>query len=190
MSSVSMGTEEINQFFKGDREEVLSRFVYSKLREIAAALVLKEKNPAIREHPTILVHELFLRWESKPLEFKSRQHFYRAVFVKMRHMLIDMADHHNAQKRGGEEEVMSFDESRDLGIVFDTREREKAEYCLAALRVVKRLSNEAFDVLAYKYSGWTEREIEVEMGLKNKDVKRHARIGREFLALELERYGL
>ena len=80
--------------------DVLLPLVYKELEAIAKAYV----NPAASLEPRGLVHELYLRLVSTPLEARDRKHFYAIAALAMRQILADRARRKKAAKRGGPEQ--------------------------------------------------------------------------------------
>jgi RNA polymerase sigma factor (TIGR02999 family) len=79
----------------------LMPLVYPHLRQIAAAYIRREKNPAPLQ-ATALVHEVYLRLVgTRKADWADRAHFYTFAAKVMRMILTDQARRHDAQKRGG-----------------------------------------------------------------------------------------
>ena len=80
----------------------LMPLVYPHLREVAAAYIRRERNPDVLQ-ATSLVHELYLRLlNQRKAAWEDRQHFYTFAAKVMRMILIDHARERQAQRRGGE----------------------------------------------------------------------------------------
>jgi RNA polymerase sigma factor (TIGR02999 family) len=96
-------TRLLRRLDEGDRQalrEILP-IVYDELRALAAARLAAER-PDHTLQPTALVHEAWLRLESKSQpRWNDRQHFLRAAATVMRCILIDHARHCGRQKRAG-----------------------------------------------------------------------------------------
>ncbi len=81
--------------------DALLPLVYKELEQIARAYV----NPAASLEPRGLVHELYLKLVSSPVEARDRKHFYAIAALAMRQILADRARRRKAAKRGGPEKV-------------------------------------------------------------------------------------
>jgi len=79
--------------------ERLTALVYSELKKIARARLLREGNASIQ--PTELVHETWLKLKPPAEEMKGREHFYKLASTVMRHLLVDQARERLSEKRGG-----------------------------------------------------------------------------------------
>jgi RNA polymerase sigma-70 factor, ECF subfamily len=75
--------------------------VYGDLEHIARAYV----NPKASLEPRGLVHELYLKIVSTPLDARDRKHFFAIAALAMRQILADRARRRKASKRGGDEQV-------------------------------------------------------------------------------------
>ncbi len=81
--------------------DALLPLVYKELEAIARAYV----NPAASLEPRGLVHELYLKLVTSPVEARDRRHFYAIAALAMRQILADRARRRRAAKRGGPERV-------------------------------------------------------------------------------------
>src|SRR6185369_2673042 len=110
----------LDRLNEGDRAAVttLLPVVYADLRRLADQFFRRER----RDHtlqPTALVHEAYLRlMESPNGRWASREHFFRAAAVVMRHILVNHARMKGSIKRGGGREQASID---DALAVFEER---------------------------------------------------------------------
>lgn len=86
---------------EGDRaaRDELLPLVYKDLEAIARAYV----NPAATLEPRGLVHELYLKISSAPLDARDRKHFFAIAALAMRQILTDRARKRRAGKRGGDQ---------------------------------------------------------------------------------------
>jgi RNA polymerase sigma factor (TIGR02999 family) len=84
--------------------------VYPHLREVAAAYIGRERNPGVLQ-ATALVHELYLRLlNQRKADWSDRSHFYTFAAKVMRMILTDHARANQAQKRGGAEKRVPFND--------------------------------------------------------------------------------
>lgn len=90
--------------------EELLPLVYGELRKLAAA---KMANQAAGHtlQPTALVHEAWLRMAGGDATFAGRTHFFASAAEAMRHILVDHARGKSAQRHGGGQKRVEFDEA-------------------------------------------------------------------------------
>ena len=67
--------------------------------------------------PTALINEAYIRLidQSQPMEWQSRAHFFGIAARIMRLVLVDCERARRAEKRGGGDKAVTFDEMRMLG---------------------------------------------------------------------------
>jgi|ERR1051326_4177115 RNA polymerase sigma factor (TIGR02999 family) len=118
-------TQLLLQASAGDQKAVDALFerVYGELRGLAKSYLLDER----RDHTlqaTALVHEAYLRLVgAEQIEWQNRAQFFSIAAQVMRHILVDHARRHTAEKRGGGEpklsldEAISFAEERNVNLV-------------------------------------------------------------------------
>jgi RNA polymerase sigma factor (TIGR02999 family) len=73
--------------------------VYRDLEHIAAAY---QRAPGVSLEPRGLVHELYLRLATSPLDTRDRKHFFAVAALAMRQIVADRARRKRAAKRGGD----------------------------------------------------------------------------------------
>ena len=87
------------------------RLVYPELRRRAGQLVRNERTDHTLS-ATAIVNETFVRLSTRTAqEWDDRSHFYNVALTIMRHVLIDYARQHRAEKRGGGVPKQELDES-------------------------------------------------------------------------------
>ena len=90
----------------------LFSMTYEELRRLAYSV--KRGDPSATLSPTALVNEAWLKLANSPrLGATSRLHFKRIAARAMRQVLVEAARRRNADKRGGAELTVAFDESVD-----------------------------------------------------------------------------
>jgi RNA polymerase sigma factor (TIGR02999 family) len=88
---------------------------YEELRRLAARV--REGDSSETLNPTALVNEAYLKLvDSLRLAPASRLHFKRIAARAMRQVLIEAARRRKAQKRGGAQTMVTFDESLDASV--------------------------------------------------------------------------
>ena len=96
-------TNLLVQWSQGDRAALdkLTPLVYDELHRLAASY-LRHQRPDHTLQATALVHEAYVRLlDIDEIEWQSRAHFICLMAQLMRHVLVDHARKHGAQKRGG-----------------------------------------------------------------------------------------
>lgn len=84
--------------------------VYAELRRVADRYVRRERANSVQA--TELVHEAYLRLaHDKPVAFASRSHFVAIAAIAMRRLLIERARRRHAAKRGGDQVMVTLDET-------------------------------------------------------------------------------
>src|SRR6187401_3105910 len=178
--------ELVDRATRGDKPalEALMPQVYAELRRLAAHY-LKGERPGQTLQPTALVHEAYLKLlKDKPERWQNRAHFCAIAAHSMRQILIERARARDAQKRGGGQPRVTFDEglpaaAPDRGvdlIALDTALERLAALDEGQARIVE---------LRY-FGGLSIEETAEAMGISPATVKRHWAVARAWLAKELE----
>ena len=107
-------TQILDQIQQGDPQAAadLLPLVYAELRRLAAAQLGRER-PGQTLDATALVHEAYVRLMGPADEerWQSRGHFFAAAAEAMRHILVDHARAHRANKRGGIQRQVTLDDA-------------------------------------------------------------------------------
>jgi RNA polymerase sigma factor (TIGR02999 family) len=103
--------------------DALLPVVYNELRKLADHY-LQQERPDHTLQATALVHEAYLRLvDQTNISWQNRAHFFSVAAQVMRHILVDHARAHKAEKRGGGEPEISLDAAisffaeRDVNLV-------------------------------------------------------------------------
>ncbi|NGP87219.1 sigma-70 family RNA polymerase sigma factor [Fodinibius halophilus] len=107
-------TQLLVQASSGDQQayDKLFPMVYNRLREIAHRQLGKEHTEHTLQK-TELVHEAYLKLtDINKLDWQNRAHFFAIATKAMRQILIDYARKKTAQKRGGQQQRISFEEGK------------------------------------------------------------------------------
>lgn len=100
--------------------EVLFELVYPYLRHAAARALQHERSDHTFQ-PTDLLHEAYIRLVIQDkATAQNRAHFFGICGRCMRHILVDYARTRNAQKRGGNLDLIRLHELNDLPGIADT----------------------------------------------------------------------
>lgn len=118
-------TQLLLQASAGDEKAVDTLFerVYAELRGLARNYI-KDERPDHTLQATALVHEAYVRLVGlEQIEWQNRAQFFSIAAQVMRHILVDHARRHSAEKRGSGErklsldDAVSFAEERDVNLV-------------------------------------------------------------------------
>ena len=163
--------------------------VYDELRRIAASYVRGER-PGQTIQATALVNEAFVRLaHERPREFQNRTHFLAIAALSMRQILVQRARARHAEKRGGEQERITLDESLLAGHAGHTGPEHGGVDVIALDSALERLA--AFDAQQAKivelryFGGMTVEETAEALEISPATVKRHWTIARAWLRKEL-----
>ena len=151
-SSPSNVTRLLVQLTDGDRDVLneLLPLVYDELRKLAAKYLRREREGHTLQ-PTALVHEAYLRLiDQTQVRWQNRAHFFGVAAQMMRRILVDHARTHNAEKRGGEFQLLSLDENIDVSAT-------PAADLVALDDALNRLA--AIDEQVVEKSGGAQREV-------------------------------
>ena len=162
----------------------LWELVYPELRKRAAYLVRNERSDHTLS-ATAVVNEAFVRLSSRMAhEWEDRSHFYNVASSIMRHVLIDHARSHRADKRGGGAAKQELDESVFPSVRADDEGFRIAEEALEKL--AEEHERAALVVSLKVFGGLTIPEIAQEVKVAERTVKNDWSLARERLALLLE----
>lgn len=107
-------TELLIDLRQGERTAIdrLFPLVYETMKDLARLQISKEYDE-ITLKQTELVHEVFLKMvDQTRIQAQDRNHFYAIASRCMRQILVDQARKRKAEKRGGDQHSVTFDESR------------------------------------------------------------------------------
>jgi RNA polymerase sigma factor (TIGR02999 family) len=161
-------------------KDALFPAVYRDLERIAIAHV---RGGASLE-PRGLVHELYLRLTSAPLDARDRKHFFAIAALAMRQILVDRARKRQATKRGGEHAervTLSGLADEDNGVDLIAIDR--------ALRKLEDLSARQARVVELRcLLGLTVEETAETLGVSERTIHAEWRLARAWLSRELQEY--
>ena len=160
--------------------------VYNELRKLATQRLAQEK-PGQTLEATALVHEAYLMLlgpEGGDPRWNSRGHFFAAAAEAMRRILIESARRKQSEKRGGNWERQTWEDSR-VGTVVDPDE------ILAVHEALYKLTEEdpeLADVVKLRYfAGMTVPETACALGVSPSTVDRRWACARAWLFREIRR---
>jgi RNA polymerase sigma-70 factor, ECF subfamily len=169
----------------GDRLALdhLFSVTYEELRRLAARV--RQRDPSATLTPTALVNEAWIKLAGSPgLGRVSLLHFKRIAARAMRQVLIEAARRRKAEKRGGGQALVTFDEAIDQAA-------SGADELLAldqALDELARLQpRQAMMVESRFFGGLDVAETAELLGVSEATILRDWRAARAWLARELRR---
>ncbi len=156
--------------------------VYDELRNLAR-WQLRSERPDHTLNATALVHEAYLKLiDQTRVTWESRAHFFAIAAQAMRRILINYANRRLAEKRGGGNPVVTFQDSFMPG-------DRKAEEIIAldeALKRLREMSERQSNVVEYRFfGGLTHEEIAKVLGVSVPTVRRDWRLAKAWLSREL-----
>jgi RNA polymerase sigma factor (TIGR02999 family) len=150
--------------------------VYRDLERIAIGHV---RGGATLE-PRGLVHELYLKLTTTPLDARDRKHFFAIAALAMRQILVDRARKKMSAKRGGEAERVTLsglaDEENGVDLIAVDRALEKLE---------AKSERQARIVELRCLLGLTVEETAEVLGVSERTVGAEWRLARAWLSREL-----
>jgi RNA polymerase sigma-70 factor (ECF subfamily) len=164
------------------RRELLFSRLYDELRQVAVALMRKER----RDHtlrPTELVHEVYARLvEERQTSWESRAHFFGVAAEAMRQVLVHHARRRNTLKRGAgwHRVTLTGDIASDRSSEFEIFAVHEALEKLAAIdeRAARVAEFRLFAALAH-------RDIAYLLGVSTRTVEGDWALARRWLSREL-----
>jgi RNA polymerase sigma-70 factor (ECF subfamily) len=165
--------------------DALLPIVYEELRRLAAAYLRRER-PGQTLQPTALVHEAYLRlMKDRPDRWQNRAHFCAIAAHSMRQILIERARARGAQKRGGAQPRVTFDEGLIAADVGQSPSIDLVALDDALARLEAIDADQARLVELRFFGGLTIEETAEAMNISPATVKRHWAVARAWLAREL-----
>lgn len=151
------------------RSEELLPLVYEELRRLAASRMLDGMR-GMTLQPTALVHEAWIRLGGKMARsWESREHFFNAAALTMRHILMDRARQKASLKHGGGDPEM-------VAIALEAPDMSADERLLLMDESLKRFEQENPDdariVMLKFFAGLTNQEVADSLGVNEKTVRR------------------
>jgi RNA polymerase sigma factor (TIGR02999 family) len=177
-------TELLQAWSQGDSEALdkLLPLVDRELRQIAHAFMIRER-PGHTLQTTALINEAIASLiADRPIDWKSRKHFYAIVTWRMRNILIEYARGRLTVKRGKGAERVHFDEA-----VFMSEEMSEEMVMLddALTKLAKIDTRKAMIVQHRYFGGMTTEEIADVLDISPSTVDREWRFARAWLKREM-----
>jgi RNA polymerase sigma factor (TIGR02999 family) len=157
----------------------LWELVYPELRRRAGGLIRNERSNHTLS-ATAVVNEAFVRLSTRMAhEWEDRSHFYNVASGIMRHVLIDHARSHRAEKRGGGAAKQELDESLFPAVSADDEGFRVAERALGIFAAEHERA--ALVVTLKVFGGLTIPEIAQEVKVAERTVKNDWALARDRL---------
>lgn len=174
-------TQLLNDHLRG-HDEVLDHLfpvVYQELRKIARNQ-LRKVWAVDTICTTALVNEAYLKLlNNQQAQAGNREHFFAIAATAMRHVLINYAEHKQAQKRGGDWQQVTFDEAGLQGA-------QNVSTLLAvndALEEIRALDEDLARLVEMRFfGGMNETEIAVVLAVNERTVRRNWQKARTLLS--------
>ena len=186
MPSTSEVTRLLQAAENGDAEvaEELLPLVYEELRRLAASKMAGERADHTLQ-ATALVHEAWVKLlgkDGESLSWQGRNHFFSAAAEAMRRILISSARRRHAQKRGGDRQRTTWDESKFM-------DELPSDEILAVDEALEKLESKKPDLaqlvkLRY-FAGLSIAETAEALGVSPSSVDRSWRAARGWLLREM-----
>jgi RNA polymerase sigma factor (TIGR02999 family) len=175
--------DEITQGLNASVPELPSA-LYGSLRRLAQHHLSRQRG-APTLNATALVNEAWLKLAAGDPQWQSRQHFLAAMARVMRHVLIDYARERQAERRGGDQQQITYE-----GLDLADDERFEVSDLVAIDQALQRLGE--FDprlVQVFElrfFAGLTIEETAAALALSTPTVKRDLRAARAFVTAQLD----
>lgn len=177
-------TDLLQAWSRGDSEALakLIPLVDRELKLIAHAFMIKERSGHTLQTTALVNEALLSLMADKPIDWKSRKHFYAIVTWRMRNILIEYARGRLTVKRGGGTERVDLDEA-----AFMSREKSKQMILLdEALNQLAEFDERKAAIVDHRYfGGLTTEEIADLLDVSPSTVDREWRITRAWLYREI-----
>jgi len=164
--------------------DALMPLVYDELRQLAHRQLIGER----RGHTlntTALVHEAYLKLvDQKRVGWQNRAHFFAIASQAMRRILINYAKGRLAEKRGGGQPLVTFDEQ---SVVKEARAEELVALDEALSELAQLNERQSKVVECQFFGGLTHEEIAAVLAVSVPTVRRDWRLARAWLSRELNR---
>jgi RNA polymerase sigma factor (TIGR02999 family) len=178
-------TQLLRDWADGDREALdrLVPLVYSELRRLSRHY-LNRGGPHASLQTTALINEAFVRLiDQDGIGWESRAHFFGIAARTMRNILVDDSRRRHAQKRGGGEDPIVFEEGAPN---ISSEKNAGLEALDDALTSLSEIDPDLSRLVELRFfGGLTVRETAVVLGVSPATVKRGWRTAKIWLHREL-----
>jgi RNA polymerase sigma factor (TIGR02999 family) len=162
--------------------QLLTPIVYKELCRLANHY-LRDERSALTLQPTALVHEAYLRLVAQNLpDFESRSHFFGVAAHLMRQILVDHARQKRSDKRGGDAEKVSIEDT----VSFASVRGRDIEALDDALNALAKIDARKVQVIELRFfGGFSVEETAQAMGISVATVGREQRLAEAWLHREM-----
>jgi RNA polymerase sigma-70 factor, ECF subfamily len=167
-----------------EEQRTIAPSLYRELRRLAARKMRFERGNHTLQ-PTALVNEAWLRLADAPDSvWRDRSHFLALAAREMRHILVDHARAHCADKRGAGAIQVTLDD----GLVATSRSPADVLAVDEALSNLSHLDPRQAEILElHFFAGMTYEEIAAALGISTRTVKRDSQMARAWIKSELSK---
>ncbi len=161
------------------RDQLLTA-IYTELRRMAASYMSNERAGHTLQ-PTAVVHEAWMRFAGNDAMAKNKSHFMALAAGVMKDVLIDHARKNLAAKRGGQKNMVTYNDSMGFA---DGGPGEVIELC-DSIEKLRRLDERQARLVELKVFGGLSFEESAEaLGISLATVKRDWLLARAWLFRE------
>jgi RNA polymerase sigma factor (TIGR02999 family) len=180
-------TQLLQRAATGDRTalDAVYTSLYPDLKRLARAR-LRHQGRDESISTTVLVHEGFMRLvAARDLQLQDRRHFFAYAAKAMRHIIIDAAREHLAERHGGGAEHVTLGQADAAG-VSDASPTQALVRVNEALRELEAVDPELAELVEMRYfGGYAEIEIAELLGIHERTVRRRWDKARAWLYVAL-----
>jgi RNA polymerase sigma factor (TIGR02999 family) len=162
--------------------DALTALVYRELQKLARSAMRGERDNHTLQ-TTALVHEAFMVLADADVDWASRAHFFGIAARQMRHILVNHAEAHRAQKRGGGQLHASLDDALD---VVGTASAEITDLDDALRRLAVFDERKAQILELHYFGGLTYDEMAQVMSLSASTIDTELRFAKAWLRQQLD----
>jgi len=177
-------TQLLHRVNAGDKNaaDQLFAVVYDELRRLAGACMRRERVDHTLQ-PTALVHEVWLRLvEQRDWNLENRAHFFGMAAQVMRRILVDHARAAKAEKRGGDQVIVSLENALAVAVEYPAQLLDVHR----ALERLGELDQRRARIAEMRFfGGLSVDEIAEITGVGPRTVDRQWRAARAWLSREL-----
>jgi RNA polymerase sigma factor (TIGR02999 family) len=169
---------------RGDRAALdqLMPVVYEELHKLAHSYLRRERSDHTLQ-PTALINEAYLRLVKQDFpEWQSRRHFYGVAAQLMRQILVEYARTRAADKRGGDMQKFSLDET----LTFCDEQAAELVALDDALVALSQFDERKVRIIELRYFGGLSLEETADaLGLSVATIGHEMRLARAWLRREM-----
>jgi len=153
--------------------------VYAHLRSIAGRAWQVEGGASV--HPTLLVHEVYLRFARSSYQWESQSHLVAVAARAMRQLLADRARRKGRIKHGGDQQRVTL---TGVGVGTHTVDLLAADQALSQLEQVSPRAAEVF--VLRSLGGLTVAETARLLKVSERTIKSESRFAKAWLKAQME----